>query len=367
MLGKNVTLFRKMAFGTTWKNTNCFVGNGVIRQIMNQKNNYYVCPETKKPLRIEASTIKEGEIISGILWGPGNRSYPIEMGIPDLTFPPLNNIQAAQRDYYDREAETYDDFAHLTFKIQNVDEAETRAMFVDLLNISPSSRVLEIACGTGKDTLNIAARLGAQGGLSLLDISRKMLLKCREKLQSMHSRIDMALGNACALPYPDKSFDAVLSFGGINEFSDIKSALREIVRVTKSGGRIVVGDESMPPWLYDTEFAKVLMDNNHLFKRPVPLADLPIEARDTTVRWIIGGVYYLIDFTVGEGEPSAAFDLEIPGRRGGTLRNRYYGKLEGVKPETKKMALSAAERTGKSMHDWLDEVVRKAASDDLEK
>jgi hypothetical protein len=73
----------------------------------------------------------------------------------------------------------------------------------------------------------------------------------------------------------------------------------------------------------------------------------------------------LIEFEVGDGEPKANFDLEIPGKRGGTLRTRYYGKLEGVSPETYNLAHRAREKSGKSMHSWLDEVIRGAAQKQL--
>ena len=112
---------------------------------------------------------------------------------------------------------------------------------------------------------------------------------------------------------------------GLGVFGDIAASLREIVRVSKVGAQVVVGDESMPPWLLGTEYASMLLNNNPLFEARVPLEQLPVEARDVAVRWVIGGVYYLIAFTVGEGEPRADFDLEIPGRRGGTLRTRYDG------------------------------------------
>jgi hypothetical protein len=77
-------------------------------------------------------------------------------------------------------------------------------------------------------------------------------------------------------------------------------------------------------------------------------------------------VFYLIDFRVGEGEPTGNFDFEIPGPRGGTYRSRYLGQLEGVKVETKRLAEQAREKKCISMHDWLDEVVRQAALKDLE-
>jgi hypothetical protein len=47
--------------------------------------------------------------------------------------------------------------------------------------------------------------------------------------------------------------------------------------------------------------------------------------------------------------------------RGGTHKTRYYGNLEGVRPETKELAIRAREALGVSMHEWLDSVVEKEA------
>jgi hypothetical protein len=138
-----------------------------------------------------------------------------------------------------------------------------------------------------------------------------------------------------------------------------------MVRVCRPGAKIVVGDESMPPWLRETEFAKILVTTNKQFLAKLPLEEMPVEAREVRLRWVIGGVFYLIDFRVGEGEPVGNFDFEIPGPRGGTYRSRYLGQMEGVKVETKQLADKAREKKGVSMHDWLDDVVRRAALHDL--
>jgi hypothetical protein len=191
-----------------------------------------------------------------------------------------------------------------------------------------------------------------------------MLDKCRERLAGVAT--EFCVSNGCYLPYPTEYFDAVYSFGGLGEFSDIKGSLAEMVRVSKIGAKAVVGDESIPPWLRDTKFAKILTMTNKQFEARLPLKDLPIEARDVRLRWVIGGVFYLIDFRVGSGEPTADFDFEIPGVRGGTYRTRYEGQLEGVRPETKQLAEQAAERLGLSRHRWLDAVVREAVLGDLD-
>ncbi|MCA1632225.1 MAG: class I SAM-dependent methyltransferase [Acidobacteria bacterium] len=333
---------------------------------MNQERNIYVSPETRQKLACIPEETEGGEVVSGKLVDERGREYAIRDGIPALIFPPmLEGEQKETLDYYDGVADVYDDVANLSFRIQYVDEQKARRDFVKLLDLQPGSRVLELACGTGRDSEIIAGELGAEGQLYLSDISRSMLLRCKEKLRGVSVPVEFAVANACYLPFPDDYFDAVFSFGGLGVFGDIAQSLKEIVRVAKVGAKVVAGDESMPPWLYETEYGRILLNNNPLFKKAIPFEHVPVEARDVAVRWIIGGVYYLIEFVVGEGEPKADFDLEIPGRRGGTLRSRYYGRLEGVAPETYALAQRARDKSGKSMHDWLDGVVREAAKSEL--
>lgn len=333
---------------------------------MNQQRNIYVCPETKAPLKCQSSELEGSDIVSGKLVNGDGREYPIRDGIPDLIFPrDLSPEMREAMDYYEGVASIYDDVAHLSFRIQYVDETKARQGFVKLLQLTRGSRVLELACGTGRDSEIIAQELDQTGQLYLQDISRSMLVKCREKLSRFEVPTEFSLGNACYLPFPDRYFDAVFSFGGLGVFGDIAKSLKEIIRVSKVGAKVIVGDESMPPWLYDTEYGRMLLNNNPLFKNPIPFAQIPVEAREVVVRWVVGGVYYLIEFVVGEGEPKADFDLPIPGQRGGTLRTRYYGKLEGVTPETYELAQQARKKSGGSMHQWLDRVVREAAQKEL--
>lgn len=326
----------------------------------------FVCPETRQPLTLQATEEVEGEIIAGLLVAPNGREYHIRDGVPDLTYPPALSAQdEAARAFYDGRAEAYDQNLHLTFKTHGEDEQQVRNRFIAALELQPAARVLEVSCGTGRDSEIIAARLSAEGRLCLQDISFAMLDRCRQRLAHVEVPITYSLSNACYLPFPDGYFDAVYSFGGLGEFSDIKRSLAEMVRVSKVGAKIVVGDESMPPWLRETEFAKILTTTNKQFMAPVPLAEMPVEAREVCLRWVIGGVFYLLEFKVGAGEPTGDFDFEIPGPRGGTYRTRYLGQLEGVTPETKRLAEQARAKKGVSMHRWMDEVVRQAAERDL--
>jgi ubiquinone/menaquinone biosynthesis C-methylase UbiE len=333
---------------------------------MNLNRNIYLCPRTKRPLSCHSDQTAGDEVLSGRLFADGTPVYPIRDGIPDfLLRDGLRADQSETLSYYENAAKVYDDVAHLSFAIQKCDEETTRREFVERLHLKPDHRVLELACGTGRDSVNIARALSTGGRYYLQDISRAMIDRCRQKLHNTAVPVEYSIGDSCRLPFPDRWFDAVFSFGGLGVFGDIAASLREIVRVARVGARVVVGDESLAPWLSDTEYGRILLNNNPLFKAGLPLAQLPPDVRDVRVQWVVGGVYYLIDFAVGEGEPPADFDMEIPGARGGTLRTRYYGRLEGVTPAALELARRAGAKTGKSMHSWLDGAVRSAALADL--
>ena len=286
-------------------------------------------------------------------------------GIFDLRFPKqLPMIDQAAHDFYEGRADDYEKYLHLTFETYGVDEDAIRSEMVNKLFLQPDFKVLEIASGTGRDTKIISNQLGPNAEIHATDISLDMLEKCVTKLSSDNKSEPnkfYSLVNAMNMPFEDNYFDALYSFGAIGEFSDPKAFFQEAVRVCKPGAKIVVGDENLPVWLRDSEFGMILANYNKQFLAEVPFSSLPVEARNVKCEWIIGGVFYLIDFEVGEGEPYANFDFEIPGMRGGTHKTRMYGQLEGVSIETKNLALQAQKVSGKSMHKWLDDTVKQEA------
>lgn len=327
----------------------------------------YRCPHSGAELSLEIAERDGDEILTGTLRAPDGTAYPIVDGIPDLAFPAvLPEPDAFARRIYDDVADVYDEYLPLTFMTFEHDENDVRNHMVDRLALTPGMRVLEVGAGTGRTSRYIAERLRGNGHIYVHDISRGILSKATTNLANEQVERSFVLSNAVYLPFPDNYFDAVFHFGGLNMFSDIKRSLAEMVRVVRPGGRIVVGDESVPPWLRETELGKILMNSSTHYQAHLPLESMPVEARDVVIEYILGGVFYLISFTVGEGEPTANLDFDIPGARGGTHRTRLYGQLEGVTAETKLLAQRAREKRGVSMHKWLDDVVRAAAARDLE-
>lgn len=327
---------------------------------------FYVDPVTLEPLSLSDSVCDGSLVISGTLTSPSGHRFEISNGVPNFVYPfELPKVDQESRQQSEDRVDNYDRFLPLTFSTYGEDEQAVRNAMVDKLNLREGAVVLETGAGTGRDSEIIARRIGASGKLYIQDLSPSFLDRNIERMRAIETHVEPALANGYYLPFADNSFDACFHFGGINAFGDIKRAFSEMARVTKPGGKVVVGDENMPSWLRDTEFAKILINSNPEFAYTLPLDKLPVEARKTRVEWIIGGVFYVIDFEVGVGEPQADFDFPIPGVRGGTHRTRYYGQLEGVTPEAKRLAYEARAKSGKSMHQWLEDAVRQAAQQDL--
>lgn len=330
----------------------------------------YRCPVTHDPLSL-ADGAAAGDVESGELVADSGRSYQIRSGVPVFIPDDLltEEERETQSDYDASAPEKYDAAVDWQFRVFYEDEDAVREQMVDLLRLDGDSKVLEIGCGTGRDSFRIARRL-ERGTFFVQDLSEQMVLKARERVTRdvADSGAELAFFASTArfLPFVDGFFDAVFHFGGFNNFSEPTKTLAEITRVVRSGGRVVFGDEGVPPWLRTTEYGLMLMENNPLFANELHLEHLPPNARDVAVRWVIGSCFYLVEFTVGDGTPEVDLDLPHKGWRGGTLRSRYFGRLEGVTPEARELAIRAARARGVSVHEWLDDIVRRSAAADID-
>jgi SAM-dependent methyltransferase len=213
--------------------------------------------------------------------------------------------------------------------------------------------------------MHLAARLGDQGRLYLQELSPRLLKKAVEKLHAKGIGAEISVANGSYLPFADSTFDAAHHFGGINTFADIPRCLAELARVVKPGGKVVIGDEGLGPWLRNTKMGRIMTNSNPLLKCEPPTHALPPTAGDVRLEYIMMGAFYIIEFTVAESPPVPDYHMKIPSARGGSHWTRFHGNLEGVSDEAKKLADEARRKSGKSMHDWLDEVVRQAATEQL--
>ena len=105
------------------------------------------------------------------------------------------------------------------------------------------ARVLEVGPGTGYYTLPVADWIGAGGRLDIFDVQQPMLDLTMQRARELElGNIVATQGDARSLPYEDSSFDAAFLVTVLGEIPDQEAALRELVRVLRPGGRLVVGE-----------------------------------------------------------------------------------------------------------------------------
>ncbi|MEC4678381.1 MAG: bifunctional demethylmenaquinone methyltransferase/2-methoxy-6-polyprenyl-1,4-benzoquinol methylase UbiE [Nitrospirota bacterium] len=118
---------------------------------------------------------------------------------------------------------------------------------LDLLDISPEHKVLDIGSGTADLSILAAERLGEGGFVIASDLNEPMLSIGKKKIESRALKhVSVALANAEHLPFRDESFDAILTGFCMRNVSNLDQALSEIYRLLKPGGKMACLDFSTP-------------------------------------------------------------------------------------------------------------------------
>lgn len=139
-----------------------------------------------------------------------------------------------QRYGWDRSADSYD-------RGWQRQLAPCHQRVLEMSDLRPGEKVLDVACGTGLVTLPAAERVGPEGRVTGVDLSDDMVegLRERTKRHGLDGRIDVERMNAESLELDDKSFDAVLCSLGLMYVPNPDRALEELHRVVRPGGRVV--------------------------------------------------------------------------------------------------------------------------------
>ncbi|MGH8922930.1 MAG: methyltransferase domain-containing protein [Actinomycetes bacterium] len=225
-----------------------------------------------------------------------------------------------------------------------------RAHLRSLLALRPGQRVLDIGCGPGILTKEVAADVGPGGEVCGIDISESMLALAKHRCDD-EDRVTLRPGRAEDIPFGDEEFDAAIAVQVYEYVPDVERALAELFRVLRPGGRAVILDTDWDSLVWYTENRSRMRDilelwDGHLADPRLPerlgplLGRAGFEEHDLTTLtflnrdchegtysfWLIGFVESFIrEQGVFSPEQAHSWAEELHARAG---RQRYFFSLD---------------------------------------
>ncbi len=184
-----------------------------------------------------------------------------------------------------------------------------RERAADLAELRPGERALDVATGTGDLAIELKCRVGDGGSVTGSDFSEGMLDRARVKAPDLH----WEWADALRLQYDDAAFDAATVGFGARNFSELDQGLREMTRVVRPGGKVVVLEITTPTQPPLSTFFRLWFDgivplmgrfddaytylpsSVRRFPGPAALGGVMAAAGLTDVRWVLtaGGIIAL--------------------------------------------------------------------------
>ncbi len=165
------------------------------------------------------------------------------------------------RKLFDNIAPDYDRLNHILSL--NIDKGWRRKAVREIVDTDRPLEVLDVACGTGDFTIEIARKVAAGSRVTGIDLSEGMMKIGREKIAKAGVDAEMVQGDCEALAYGEGTFDRISVGFGVRNFEHLELGLSEMCRVLKPGGKLVVLELSVPSngfirWCYKLCFLKIL-------------------------------------------------------------------------------------------------------------
>ena len=120
--------------------------------------------------------------------------------------------------------------------------------FINLVNVKPHNKILDLAAGTGDISALLAAKLNGKGSITLCDPNASMLERGRARLvdKGLLNNIHFVQSLAEHLPFPEDYFDCITLAFGLRNFTDKSQALTSLLKVIKPGGQLLILEFSQP-------------------------------------------------------------------------------------------------------------------------
>jgi len=143
------------------------------------------------------------------------------------------------REMFDRISPSYD---RMNMLMSMGRDGRWRRRAVRASRVGPGGEALDVCCGTGDLAIELRRVAGPSGRVVGLDFSPQMLAVAARKCPA----VEWVQGDALALPFADGAFDAVTVGFGVRNLADLDRGLREMARVLKPGGRLVILEITQP-------------------------------------------------------------------------------------------------------------------------
>ena len=117
-----------------------------------------------------------------------------------------------------------------------------KQIIMEQLALQEGATILDVGCGAGQDTLDLARAVGPHGRVVGIDTSETMLEAARAHALQTQLPVEYLRADATRLPFPDASFDGCLSSRVLGHLHKPEQAVAEMARVARPGARIVVAD-----------------------------------------------------------------------------------------------------------------------------
>jgi ubiquinone/menaquinone biosynthesis C-methylase UbiE len=246
-------------------------------------------PFTSEPLQVAVDEGKEA------LVSKSGERFPVRNGIPAFLKPEdLTGDNGKYNKLYENIGGFYDDTQRFFSAFRGVDLDAYFDIYMSLLDVKPGDSVLETSVGTGLNFKYLPRGVRLSG----LDLSAEMLSNCQNNMRRWGMEADLYLGNAESLPFADSSFEVVFTCGGFNFFSDRARAVREMIRVAKPGGHLMIEDETEE--YVKSTYEKIPYTSSFYGDRKesvtVPIDLVPPEMEEIHLEMLKEGKFYAITF-----------------------------------------------------------------------